>query len=92
MQGGRGGSNIVVDGSGYAACGSAAAALDLVVGAVDSKDVSVAMRLRGQRQRETRAADGKEAQLGWRGGRAASSWASTSSPLELTVVVAPAPA
>lgn len=91
MQGGRGGSNIVVDGSGYAACGSAAAALDLV-GAVDSKDVSVAMRLRGQRQRETRAADGKEAQLGWRGGLAASSWASTSSPLELTVVVAPAPA
>lgn len=80
-----------MDGSGYAACGSAAAALDLV-GAVDSKDVSVAMRLRGQRQRETRAADGKEAQLGWHGGRAASSWASTSSPLELTVVVAPAPA
>uniref|UniRef100_A0A0D3HPV1 Uncharacterized protein n=1 Tax=Oryza barthii TaxID=65489 RepID=A0A0D3HPV1_9ORYZ len=74
MQGGRGGSNIVVDGSGYAACGSAAAALDLI-GAVDSKD------------RETRAADGKEAQLGWRGGRAASSWASTSSPLELTVVL-----
>nr|BAU59084.1 hypothetical protein [Oryza sativa Indica Group] len=66
MQGGRGGSNIVVDGSGYAACGSAAAALDLV-GAVDSKDISVVMRPRGQRQRETRAADGKEAQLGWRG-------------------------